>query len=223
LAHRHRSYYCTFRPLVKNAAGRELIRIHRLPPFIDGSCRREPDFQARAPSISALCRGRNFAPRLRPGDRVAYASVKGIYAGNIGWALVALLTVEQRFECHEEAAGWYATQGYDLPSNCMVQGNNPQAYDRTNQDPPQAVRTHVKTDTNPSVVVRLWDSGYAGRARDCGVFLACRADFLELWCPRILRCSEIKSVFGKIPVTQTPPKITFAQFSRLAEYAQEAR
>jgi len=67
-------YLCTYHPLTENLAGRAAICNHGLPPFIDGSCRREPDFQARVPSISALCRGRNFAPRLWPGDCIAYIS-----------------------------------------------------------------------------------------------------------------------------------------------------
>jgi hypothetical protein len=120
-------YYCTYRPLVKNAAGGVAIRVHGLPPFIDGSFRREPDFEAGAPSISALCRGKNFAPRLGPGDRVAYVSVKGTYAGEVGWALVALLTVEQRFESHGAAANWYTAQGFGVPSNCIVPSNEPQS------------------------------------------------------------------------------------------------
>ena len=118
MAHSH--YLCTFHPLVENVAGREAIRGHGLPPFIDGSCRREPDLQASAPSISALCRRRNFVPRLFAGDRVAYVSVKGTYAGNTGWPLVALLTVEERFESHKKAADWYVERGLALPSNCML-------------------------------------------------------------------------------------------------------
>ena len=220
MAHYHD--FCTFHPLVENAAGREAIRTHGLPPFIDGSCRREPDFQAVVPSISALCRGRNFAPRLWPGDRVAYVSVRRKYGSDVGWALVALLTVEQRFECHEAAAGWYLEQGLALPSNCMVGGNEPQAYDRTHQNPGPEVKARVNAKTNPSRALHLWNAAYAARASYCGIFLVCRADFLELWRPHILSRSEIKSVFGRIPVTQTPPKITPPQFARLRGYTGRA-
>jgi hypothetical protein len=191
-------YLCSYRPLTESTAGREAIRIHRLPPFIDGSCRREPDFEARVPSISALCRGRNFAPRLCPGDRIAYISRKGKYAGGSGWCLVALLTVEQRFKSHQEAAKWYAAQGYDLPSNCMVPGNQPQTFDRTNQNPP------VNGEQDPTRVVCLWDAAYARRARRYSVFLACRADFLELWHPPVLRHADMISVFHRVPGTQYP-------------------
>ncbi len=36
------------------------------------TCRREPDFESQFPAISALCRGKLFAPRLNPDDLVAY-------------------------------------------------------------------------------------------------------------------------------------------------------
>lgn len=216
------SYLCSYRPVAANAAGRAAIHAHGLPPFIDGSCRREPDFQAGAPSISALCRGSKFAPRLWPGDRVAYLSVKGRYAGEVGWCLVALLTVDQRFQSHEAAANWYTARGYGLPSNCMVPGNEPQTYDRTNRHPPDEVRAHVNAERDPSRTVRLWDAIYASRARHDPVFPACRADFLELWQPPVLRRADIISVFGRIPGMQNPPKVTPDEFERLAGYAARA-
>ena len=212
-------YLCSYRPLTENPAGREAIRIHRLPPFIDGSCRREPDFEARVPSISALCRGRNFAPRLWPGDRIAYISRKGKYASGDGRCLVALLTVEHRFKCHQEAANWYAQQGYDLPSNCMVPGNPPQTYDRTNGNPPSEVKSRVNAEKDPTQAVRLWDAGYAYRARHYSVFLACRADFLELWHPPVLRHEDMISVFCRVPGLQNTPKMTPDAFARLVLYS----
>jgi hypothetical protein len=70
-------YLATFRPLVQRSAGRRAVQRYGLPPFIDGSCRREPDFESRYPSISATCRAGHFAPRLTVGDRIAYLTVKG--------------------------------------------------------------------------------------------------------------------------------------------------
>jgi hypothetical protein len=86
-----RRFLATYRPLVKSRAGREAIRQHALLPFIDGSCRREPDFESRFPSIAAICRAGTFAPRLLVGDRIAYLTVKGKYVGarEFGWRLVA--------------------------------------------------------------------------------------------------------------------------------------
>jgi hypothetical protein len=213
------NFLCSYHPLAASAAGRKAILSHGLPRFIDGSCRREPDFQADAPSISALCRGSKFAPRLRPGDRVAYVTCKARYAGHNGWCLVALLTVKHRFDSHAGAADWYAAQGYGVPSNCIVRGNNPQPYDRTNRRLPADVRVRIRVTIDPVRAVRLWNANYVARARKCSVFLACQADFLELWHPRVLSCHDMISIFGRIPVTQNPPKITKDQFEQLATYA----
>lgn len=212
-------FLCSYRPLAASATGRAAACAHGLPLFIDSSCRREPDFQATAPSITALCRGSRFAPRLWPGDRVAYVSVKGRYAGEVGWCLVALLTVERRFDSHQAASTWYVAQGYQLPSNCIVAGNEPQTFDRTNRHPPRKVMARVNPKTDPSGIVRLWDWTYASRARACGVFLACRTDFLELLRPPLLRGADMISIFGRIPGTQNPPKVTPHEFERLAGHA----
>jgi hypothetical protein len=86
-------YLNTFHPLAGRPAGRRAIAQHGLPPFIDGSCRREPDFESAFPSISAVCRGRMFAPRLKKGDRVIYLTVRGKYLADTarGWRVVAVL------------------------------------------------------------------------------------------------------------------------------------
>lgn len=171
------------------------------------------------PSISALCRAGNFAPRLQRGDRVAYVTVKRKYLGDWNRRLVALLTVEQRFASHEQAAEWYQSLRYELPSNCIVPGNAPEAYDRTNRDPPKGVKQRVAAADNPEQAIRLWDHGYRSRARNYPVFLACRADFLEVWRPPVLDCEEIRAIFGRYPNTQNPPKITAHQFQQLIALA----
>lgn len=88
-----RCFLATYRPLVRALAGRQAIQEYSLPPFIDGSCRREPNFESPFPSITATCRGGNFAPRLRERDRIAYLTVRGRYLVDTesGWRLVAVL------------------------------------------------------------------------------------------------------------------------------------
>src|SRR5438552_3680384 len=104
-----------------------------LVPVIAASCRREPDLLATGPSISAICRGRAFAPRLREGDSVAYMTVKDSYPPTAfaHWRLIALLRVVHRFESHNDAAAWYRDRGLPLPSNCMVNGNPCFPYEMT--------------------------------------------------------------------------------------------
>jgi hypothetical protein len=169
-----------------------------------------------------LCRGRNFAPRLCPGDRIAYISRKGEYAGGSGWCLVALLTVEQRFKSHQEAANLVRSTRLRIAKYCMVSNNQPQTYDRTNKNPPSNKKARVSAEDNPTRAVRLWDAGYARRARDYSVFLTCHADFLELWHPPVLRHADMISVFCRVPGTQNPPKITADEFARLVLYTTGA-
>jgi hypothetical protein len=75
-----RCFLATFHPLIRTSRGRKAVQEYRLPPFIDGSCRREPDFESPFPSITAICRAGNFAPRLRVDDQVVYLTVKAACA-----------------------------------------------------------------------------------------------------------------------------------------------
>ena len=133
-----RCFLATFHPLIHTAAGRRAVQRSGLPPFIDGSCRREPDFESPFPSITATCRAGGVAPRLRPGDTVVYLTVKGTYGRDIqpGWRLVAVLKVVNRFESHVLAADWYRSNNLALPSNCIVEGNPPKPLELTNGTPP---------------------------------------------------------------------------------------
>jgi hypothetical protein len=207
-----RIFLVTYHPLVSRRAGREAIAADAdLPPFIDSSCRREPDFQSQWPSITALCRGKLFAPRLELDDVVVYLARKGHYADPDGHArchrLTAVLRVWKRFETHAEAARWYGDRGKKPPSNCMVPGNRPVPISQTG-------RTWKSLDQ--------WDAAYAERAARCGVFLVCRAEFLELRDPPVLREDALASVFrqrGGMPATLNPPAITPVEYARLLRAA----
>ena len=149
-------FLCSFRPLAASPLGLQAVQTLNLPPFIDASCRREPDLQSRWPSISALCRKQYFAPRLRPGDHVVYITVKRTYPGadEAHRRLVAILNIKASFKTHRDAAVWYRDQGIALPSNCMVFGNRPQPLDQTDQYCPDLGR---------------WDADYRVRAATWGI------------------------------------------------------
>ena len=220
---RGRCSLATYRPLIKRRSGREAIRQHALAPFIDGSCRREPDFESPFPSITATCRGGNFAPRLQLGDRIAYSTVKGKYRADAenGWRLVAVLRVIQRFESHNDAAAWYKQQNQPLPSNCLVDGNPPKPFELTNGDPPAEVKKRVAAAKYDFVgVIRLWDATYRERIAKHPVFLATEAEFLELIDPPQLHESQVRAIFGQIPSTLNPPQITCEQLERLVQLAR---
>jgi len=216
-----RCFLATFRPLIQTPGGRHAAARFGLPGFIDGSCRREPDFESPFPSISATCRAGNFAPRLGVGDRVAYLTVKGKYQqdSKAGWRFVAVLRVLERLSSHDEAASWYRHNGLALPSNCIVEGNEPKALEFTNGNPPAAVRDRVSATTDPVGAIKLWDSIYRRRVRKWPVFLVCEAELLELSAPVRVEKSDILAIFSTIPGTLTPPEISCAQVDSLLRIA----
>lgn len=215
-------FLTTYRPLVQSSAGREAVRRHALSPFIDGSCRREPDFESAFPSITATCRAGKFAPRLQISDRIAYLTVKGSYVGahERGWRLVAVLRVIQRFLSHNEAASWYARQGQPLPSNCLVDGNPPKPFEFTNRNPPAEVKKRVAAERDFVGATRLWDATYRRRVANWPVFLATEAEFIELNDPPLLLPSHMVAIFGGIPSTLNPPEIAGEQVRRLVKLAR---
>jgi hypothetical protein len=211
-------YLNSFRPLCYNKLGQLAIKRYSLPPFVDASIRREPDFQSQFPSITALCRSAMFAPRLRVGDSVVYMTVKGRYEPErfSHWRLVAILRVIQRFESHKQAAAWYQGKGLPLPSNCMVEGNDPLSYGMTiGVIPPDRFGEGLSTDE----ILRKWDLGYKLRARKNGAFLACEAEFLELNQPPIITEAAMLQIFGRTPPTLTPPSISESEYMALRSLA----
>ena len=166
-------YLASYHPLTMNAQGRSAIEDFGLSPYVDHSCRREPDFESQFPSISAICRGSKFAPRINRADLVVYMTVMGRYSGYTGphWRLTAILEVIKQFKSHDKAAEWYQRQGLGLPSNCMIRGNPPRRLAET---------------SNPKNRVERWDAFYWKRIRETPVFLVCRPLFLELDDPPVL-------------------------------------
>ena len=195
----------SYRPLIRYVEGQQAISAFHLSPYLDYSCRREPDFMSIYPSISALYRVKKFAPRLYEGDLAVYITCKGSYQGikPSHWRLVAILEVLKRFETHTDAAHWYSSQGLTLPRNCMVKDNPPLNIDMT------APITEFGTD------LRKWDLSYQLRARQCGVFLACKPQFLELYNPPIITEEIMFTAFNRIPGTQNPPAISLDEFEKL--------
>ncbi len=166
----------TYRPMALTDIGRKRALEHELPAFIDGSFRREPDFQMNHPSISALCRKGHFAPKLDVGHSIVYCAKKEQYKSNTPfWCLVAMLKVIQRFENHNDAAAWYLKNEGRLPSNCMVSGNQPQDFDKTLGFKNPNKRNDFSQ--NPRLLER-WDNDYRKRAQLNPDFLAC--DIIEI-------------------------------------------
>jgi len=205
------NYLVSFRPLCSTAQGRDAVKHFRLPPYIDGSCRREPDFEHAFPAISCLCRTDKFVPRLETGDRVAYVTTRRAYdkGQEPCWKLVALMQVVQRFESHEEAAEWYRAERLGLPSNCMVPGNAPVPLEKTLGFSEKA------SCSGPGEELRAWDRFYVERARTYPAVVACRKLMFEGRVPPRIEKRDWLDWNGKVPGTQNPPEIQDALWQLL--------
>lgn len=194
-----------------------------IAPFVDGSCRREPDLDSVWPAITALCRASLFAPRLQVGDRIAYVTKRGIYGGDWPrhWRLTALLQVAYRFEMHAAAAVWYTQQRLPLPKNCMVPGNPPAPLDHTDHILSPEIRSRT-AGMSPGQTVRVWDANYFARAKQHNLMLVCKSLFLELTQPPRITKEDWIAWNGRVPSTLNPPRISEALWHRLQARALEA-
>lgn len=199
-----RAFLSSYRPICGNRAGRLAIQNYNIPKFVDGSCRREPDFESSYPSLSAVCRAGKFVARLKEEDHIIYMTHKGKYFSERErhWRLVAVLKVIKRFESHSEAANWYRQNNCALPSNCIVDVNPPYSLDKTDR--------HGNWRD-----VDAWDRFYRRRVRRCGVFLVCKPLYVELSNPPMISPKYMQKVFGRKPITRNPPSITWEQYDGL--------
>lgn len=202
-----RFFLCSTWPLCKTAGGRKAVVAFGLPPFVNGMSRREPDLEHPRPAITASSRGRNFAPRLRPGDTVLYTTTKGRW-GEVRrphWRLLAALVVHATFATHEAAADDYRARGLRLPSNLVVDGNAPL--------PVPLTLHHGRLHTDD------WDAVCRERAAASGAVAVCDAYDVDLHAPPVLTPEALLAVFGTVPNTRTPPEISAAQADRLRDLA----
>ncbi len=194
-------YLNSFHPLVSSPAGRAACAERGLLPFIDGSIRREPDFEHPQPVIMCLCRGDRFAPRLRPGDDVGYLTVLGPYGmKQRHQRLIAVLHVERLFDAHSEAADWFADRSLPLPNNLMVHGNPAYPLSHSHRKNPK-----IPNDGNDDRFHRRWDAAYSARATNNGRVVGCSVLFVDAdWTAPMIPKGLLEDVFGKRPGTLNP-------------------
>jgi hypothetical protein len=201
----------SYRPLCLTRFGEAVVRRHNLKPFIDGSIRREPDFENPFPSITGLCRLNKFAPTLHIGTSIAYITVKGSYGlPEAHWRLVAILEVIEQFlaiDSHDTAYKWYSGRGLPVPRNCLAFENPGADFDTSTQrmDVPRSKRTGAAE----------WDAEYRDRGRVAPAFNITKVKRLELQNPPILLPDDMRRIFGRIPGTQNPPFISQEQLEQL--------
>lgn len=210
----HRSFLNTFRPLVATEHGRKASVTYGIPPFVDGSIRREPDLEHLHPAISCLCRTDKFAPRLAPDDIVGYMTVKGRYGDDLPRhrRLVAVLRVCTVLSSHAEGAAWYSSRGMALPNNCMVENNPPKPLEHSHG------RNRNLQGLDGELLRRAWDRSYRQRAAAHGTFVVCEVLFRDLsWHAPIISDDHLRQTFGRLPATRNPGALTNEDFMRLLE------
>lgn len=194
----------SYEPLISNKYGRFASKEYDIPPFVDRSCRREPDFESRYASITSVCRKSKFVPRLSKGDTVIYITKKGKYLSKgPHWRMVAILEVINIFPSHRLAAIWYEERGLSLPSNCIVKGNKALAAKYTNKE--------SCDETNES------DREYRHRVKECGIFVVCNKRWLELHDPPVITREDFESIFGGVPPTRNPTNHPAGHIKKLLE------
>lgn len=202
----------TYAPLVATQEGRAASERFALPPFIDGSIRREPDLEHERPSISCLCRAGKFAPRLRPDDIVVYLTKKARLGGGPShWRLTAVLRVARLFDNHDSAAAWYRQLGLPLPSNCHVKGNEPNHVSRSH-------RGNDHRGLPDDAWTLAWDRDYRARARVYPRFVVCDRLWTGLgWdAPRVHE-EDLVAVFGKAPGMRNPGALAVTRLRPLLQ------
>jgi hypothetical protein len=205
------NYLVKYGPLNTTEEGQRAVARFGLPPYADGSCRREPDLESTYPSITALCRRELFAPHLKEGDKVLYLTIKDFYGQTFKHRrVVALLKVLKRFESHSDAARWYAAQGENLPSNCMVPGNPPLPLTHTSR----GASSCAPGCGSAAATLKQWNTHYQRRADEVPVFLVCKTVWKELTSPSILTdqaafqiLKNSERVRSRLPIKITPSEL----------------
>jgi len=200
----------SYDPLIGCSDRRAIIADRNIPPYVDRSCRREPDFENEFPSITALCRAGLFVTRVSKGDFIIYRTNKGKYedVGFRHWRIVALLQAIEVLGSHDAAAEWYTQRGLQIPTNCMIRGNHPKPFDESR--PRKAIP--------PITSTRAWDGQYLKRARQCGIFVICKPLFLDIRTPPVWTETDEHDVFGKRVGTRNPPAISKNQLQAIADH-----
>ena len=191
-------YFNTYHPLCSTPRGINAIDRIGYDRFVDYSIRREPDFEHDYPSITSICRGKGFAPKLKEGDLVIYCTVQGKYLGfdEDHWCLVAVLEIIKKTDSHQQAADWYIFNGYGLPRNCIVPGNDP------------LPDSHAAKACN--------DNKYNERVTQNPCFLICKKRHVNIKIPCALFQKDLKTILGKVPTTRASAvPITEDQMSQL--------
>ncbi len=198
-------YLNTFVPICFNSIGRNNAFAHSLPLFIDGSCRREPDFQNPFPAITQLCRPGKLVPRLSVGDLVIYLTKLGNY-GNppAHWNFIAILEVLSLQQNHSSAADYYLANNIPISQNIICNHTAPFTLNMTH-----GLSGFPHDNLNPNRIISIWNNSYINRANNFPkvAITSVWKDHLNLNNPPQITHQMMMDIFNRIPGTQNPPKL----------------
>jgi hypothetical protein len=195
----------SFTPLSVNKFGKKSANLYNLPLYIDGSCRREPDFENSKPAITQLCRPKKLVTRLSKNDLVIYITKLGGYGTKQAhWKLISILEVIQVVPDHKSAYTFYTENNLPISQNIICEKTVPFPLDYTHGQ-----SEHNNSNTDPIRVIEKWNAGYRFRAKQYPQVAITQIwnGILYLDNPPIIDHEMMKSIFGRIPGTQNPPKL----------------
>lgn len=209
----------SFNPLCSTRRGRVASEKYSLPPFIDGSCRREPDLESEFPPITGICRKSKLLSRLAVGDIVIYITNKGENLGGIPhWRLVSILRVLEIAPTHQEAQKFYTERGIKTPNNLFVEGNEPYSLEKTHL---RGSSGYSKREGRPSV--EEWNAIYKVRSREEKRVAICEKMLTDLWEPISIMERDMLNIFGRVPCCQNPPSLTTENWEKLKAFIKTTK
>jgi len=200
----------SFTPLATNMVGRASAKNYSLPLYIDGSCRREPDFENAKPAITQLCRPTKLVTRLNKKDLVIYITKLNRYGTKQAhWKLISILEVIDIVPDHNSALTYYTNNKIPVSQNIICNSTTPFPLDYTH-----GINENNKNNTDANKVIKKWNAGYMYRAKQYPEVAITQVwnDILHLDNPPIINHQMMKSIFGRIPGTQNPPKLSDAEW-----------
>jgi hypothetical protein len=203
-------YLNTFSPICANKFGRNSVTENNLPHFIDGSCRREPDFENPYPAITQLCRPGKLVPRLKNGDLVIYLTKNGRYGENFShWKFIGILEVISLYQNHNSAATFYTNNSIPISQNIFCANSNPLNLNLTH-----GICGFKHGNLSPTRIIQIWNEFYRIRSikySNCAITKVWKKH-IYLSNALILNHNSMINIFGRIPGTQNPPKLTDAEW-----------
>jgi hypothetical protein len=198
-------YLNTFTPLAINKYGKESAKKNNLPLFIDGSCRREPDFENPRPAITQLCRPQKLVTRLKKNDLIIYITKAGKYGTKeTHWKLISILEVIDLLPDHNSALAYYEQQKLPVSQNIICEKTVPLPLDHTH-----GINSNNTSNLDATEVIYQWDRQYKYRAIKYPKVAITQVwnGIINLDNPPAISHAMMQSIFRRIPGTQNPPEL----------------